>query len=322
MKTRIVLAEDDDSMRSIIKTILEIGGYDVQAYPNGLMALEAYESDQPQMIVSDLNMPLLDGFGLLDGVRQKPGGQGLPFLFLSARSEKEFVNQARVLGADDYLFKPFEPDELLTAVKARLDRRRAIEQFDTRQAHMQTILMIANVVEARDAYTGGHVERVQRLAMELGKALHWSDEEMIVLEYGSLLHDIGKLSVPEAVLNKPGKLTDEEFLIMQSHTTSGARILEKITHLREAIPYVLYHHEKWNGKGYPEGRRGQDIPRQGRLMAVVDVYDALVSDRPYHKGMTPEAVLDIIRKDSGTHFDPDMAEVFIKMQSEKLAKSK
>jgi putative two-component system response regulator len=316
---KILLAEDDDFLRITTKTLLELQGFEVFAYPNGQLALDAFSSVVPDLIISDINMPELDGYGLLDGIRQLSTGEVVPFLFLSARSERGDVTHARELGADDYIFKPFEPDELVGAVQARLQRRRVAELFDTRQAHLQTIVLLANVIEARDSHTRGHVERVRAYALELGKAMNWPSDEMVVLEYGALLHDVGKITIPESVLNKPGGLTPEETLIIQSHTTAGAKIIEGITHLREALPYILYHHERWDGSGYPEGLVGETIPKQGRLLALADVFDALTSDRPYHKGMSFNDALDLIRREAGTHFDPQMAEVFVHLQQEKLA---
>jgi putative two-component system response regulator len=284
------------------------------------VALEAFPSVIPDLIVSDISMPYLNGYGLLDGVRQFPDGKVVPFLFLSALSERDDVTRARELGADDYLFKPYEPEELITAVRSRLERRRVAELFDTRQAHLQTIILLANIIEARDAYTRGHVERVQQFALELGRALGWSQEELAILEYGALLHDVGKIAVPEAILNKPSNLTPEELTIMQQHTVIGAKIVAGISHLAAARYYILSHHEKWDGTGYPEGLKGDQIPREGRVLALADVYDALTSDRSYHKGMVFEKALDFIRERSGTHFDPEMVEVFIKLQEENLSK--
>jgi len=164
------------------------------------------------------------------------------------------------------------------------------------------------------------VQRVQNYALELGQALDWSADDMVVLEYGALLHDIGKVSVPEAVLNKTSSLTSEEFSVIQKHTTGGGKIIDGITHLREALPYILYHHEKWDGTGYPEGLQGEAIPREGRLLALADVYDALTSQRPYHQQMKFEDALDLILREAGKHFDPQMAEVFVRIQREKLSR--
>jgi putative two-component system response regulator len=315
---KILLAEDDNFLRDMTRTVLEINGFDVFAFSDGALALDAFPKVCPDLVVSDINMPNLDGFGLLDGVRRLPDGVVVPFLFLTAQSERDSVAQARRLGADDLLSKPFEPVDLISAVQSRLERRRQTELFDTRQAHLQTITLLANVIEARDAYTSGHVERVQSLALELGRALMWSAFDLTILEYGALLHDIGKITIPETILNKPTKLTPEEFKIMMRHTTDGAVIIDGVSHLREARNYILCHHEKWDGTGYPQGLQGMNIPREGRLLAIVDVYDALISERPYHKEMSPREVLDFLQRGAGTHFDPEMVGLFCKIREEKL----
>jgi putative two-component system response regulator len=314
---KILLTEDEDSLRLMTRTVLELGGHKVSAFSNGQLALDAFDEINPDIVVSDINMPVLDGFGLIDAVRRMRNGAVVPFLFLTARSEHSDVRFARNLGADDYLFKPYDAEELLETVRVRLERRRAIELFESRQAHIQTIIMLANLIEARDVYTGDHVQRVQALSMELGSALGWTPEAMTVLEYGSLLHDIGKVVIPEAILNKPGKLTPEEFEIIRTHTTAGGKILEGVTHLIAALPYIRHHHERWDGTGYPDGLAGEDIPLEGRLMAIVDFFDALSSDRPYHKGQPVEQVLEMIRDGAGKHFDPVMAEIFLALQEAK-----
>jgi putative two-component system response regulator len=314
---KILLTEDEDSLRLMTRTVLELGGHEVFAFANGQLALEAFEEVNPDVVVSDISMPILDGFGLLDAVRRLHTGSVVPFLFLTARSEHTDVRFARTLGADDYLFKPYDADELLEAVRTRLERRRVIELFESRQAHLQTIIMLANLVEARDSHTGDHVQRVQALAMELGTALGWTPEALVTLEYGSLLHDIGKITIPEIILNKPGKLTLEEFEIMRTHTVVGAKILQDIPHLRGAIPYVRSHHERWDGSGYPDGLEGDNIPLEGRLMAVVDFFDALTSVRSYHQNRPVEQVLQMIRDGAGKHFDPVIAEVFVALQEAK-----
>jgi putative two-component system response regulator len=316
--TKILLAEDNQIFREMERAILEINGYEVFAYPNGQLALEAFSTVSPDLIVSDINMPMLDGFGLLDAVRNLPNGAVVPFLFLSGQSEREDVTAARRLGADDLISKPFEPVDLITAIQSRLERRRTAELFDTHQAHLQTITLLANVIEARDPYTRGHVERVQKLALELGQALKWSVADLAALEYGALLHDIGKVTVPEVILNKPDQLTSEEFAAIRQHTLAGTTIINGVSHLSHARNYILYHHEKWDGTGYPEGLCGMKIPREGRLLAIVDVYDALTTDRSYHKAKPVREVLNLLRSEAGTHFDPEMVELFCKLQEEKL----
>jgi HD-GYP domain-containing protein (c-di-GMP phosphodiesterase class II) len=176
--------------------------------------------------------------------------------------------------------------------------------------------MLGNVIEARDPYTAGHVDRVRRLALSLGFALNWNAEEIAILEFGAVLHDIGKIMVPRYVLMKAGPLDDEDWEVMRQHPQVGAQMLEGVDHLRPAIPYVLYHHEWWNGRGYPFGLKGADIPSEGRLLAIVDAFDAMTSDRPYRKGLSVADALVEIRKNSGVYFDPEMVEVFLQTYKE------
>jgi len=314
--TKILVAEDDDLLRDVIYNILVLEGYEVFSTVNGRQALDFFVSVKPDLIVSDIMMPEMDGFELLEEVRSLPHGVTIPFLFLTARTERTDVKKARSLGVDDYLFKPFDAWELIEAVSTRLNRRRAVELFDTRAAHLQTVVMLGNVIEARDPYTAGHVDRVRRLALSLGFALNWNAEEIAILEFGAVLHDIGKIMVPRYVLTKAGALDDEEWEVMRQHPQVGAQMLEGVNHLRLAIPYVLYHHEWWNGRGYPFRLKDADIPSEGRLLAIVDAFDAMTSDRPYRKGLSVADALVEIQKNSGVYFDPEMVEVFLQTYKE------
>jgi putative two-component system response regulator len=310
--THLLLVEDNLELINVMQDILETEGYRVTCASNGQEALTAFKRETPDLILSDVMMPQMDGFELLEAVRRHPTGTAVPFLFLSARTERNATIQARALGADDYLFKPFEPDELTLAVRAKLERRRAVEMFDTRAAHLQTVTMLANVIEARDQYTRGHIERVQKYALRLARALGWSSEALAILEFGALLHDIGKIVVPRDLLNKPTRpISTAEWTILRQHPEIGAKMLEGVDHLQPAIPYVLYHHERWDGNGYPAGLAGTAIPIEGRLLAIADTFDAITSDRAYRKALDKEAALSEIIKGRGTQFDPEMADVFV-----------
>jgi len=309
--TKILLVEDDAPLLEVMRSILEAEGYEVFPAANGRYALDLFVSIWPNLIVSDIMMPEMDGFELLKSVRVVPEGITVPFLFLSARTERSDIDRARSLGVDDYLFKPFDASELINAVRSRLDRRRVVELFDTRTAHLQTVTMLANVIETRDPYTAGHLERVRCLALELGSALNWNTEDTATLELGAILHDIGKIAIPSQVLKKTGSLDKEEWKLMRQHPEIGAKMLEGVDHLRAAIPYVLCHHEWWNGSGYPAGLKGLKIPRQGRLLAIVDAYDAMTTNRPYHDSMPAIDALDEITRYRGIYFDPEMVDAFI-----------
>jgi putative two-component system response regulator len=292
--------------------ILEGEGFEIHPAKNGRQALELFMNLTPDLIISDIMMPEMDGYELLKSVRNLPNGVTVPFLFLTARTERADVSRARTLGVDDYLFKPFDAPELINAVQSRLDRRHLVEMFDTRTAHLQTVIMLANVIEARDPYTAGHLERVRRLALNLAFALDWENEQIVFLEFGAILHDIGKITVPSKVLKKTGPLDESEWKLMRQHPEAGAKMLEGVDHLKAAIPYVLYHHEWWNGSGYPMGLKGENIPREGRLLAIVDAFDAMTTNRPYHVSMMAKDAIEEISENRGIYFDPDMVDVFIR----------
>ena len=308
---KILLVEDDAPLLEVMRCLLEAEGYEVSLAVNGKQALELFGTNRPNLVISDIMMPEMGGYELLESVRALQEGITVPFLFLSARTERSDVNRARSLGVDDYLFKPFEASELINAVRARLDRRRIVELFDTRSAHLQTVIMLANVIETRDPYTAGHLERVRRLALNMAFALNWNPEDIAILEFGAILHDIGKIVVPSQVLKKTGPLTKEEWILMRQHPEVGAKMLEGVDHLKAAIPYVLYHHEWWDGSGYPAGLVGEKIPLEGRLLAIADAFDAMTTNRPYHTSMPVADALDELARFRGVYFDPDMVDAFI-----------
>ena len=311
MKERILVVDDNRDLRELAETILKTQDYQVTLAEDGKEALETFDRISPDLIISDIAMPEMNGFAFLEAVRSREKGAAVPFLFLSAYSQKSNLSQARRLAVDDYLFKPFDTQELLDAVRVRLDRRWAVQIFDTREAHLQTVLLMANTIEARDKYTHQHIYRVREIAMLFGKALNWGQASLAILEFGSILHDIGKLVVPTDVLNKNGSFTPEEWGIMRQHPVTGAYMLHGVNHLKPAIPFILYHHERWDGTGYPKGLKEENIPLEGRVMALVDVYEALTSDRPYHTKRTKETALAMIKEKSGTHFDPFLVQEFL-----------
>ena len=198
---------------------------------------------------------------------------------------------------------------LANTAAAALENSRLYRQLE--QAYLSTINALANAVEARDVYTKGHTERVWYLAHTLAKKLGWSQEQLVQVRMGSILHDIGKIGVPDSILNKPSSLTPQEFEIMKRHPQMGAKMLEGITFLEPALPYVLYHHERYDGKGYPVGLSGEDIPVEGRLMAVVDTFDAITSDRPYRQNLGYQKAVQELTDYAGTQFDPKIAQALV-----------
>ena len=318
----ILIVEDSTQIRMIITKALQAEGYATRQGRNGLDGLEQLKQAQPDLILSDINMPQMDGLEFFKAVRKNPRWVAIPFVFLTIHGTSEDIQRGRELGVEDYLTKPIEPEDLVNIINARLYRSTAVEVAQVGQAYLDTVKVLANAIEGRDKYTRGHVDRVTTYSLWMAKALKWSSQHIRMLEFGARLHDVGKIVIPGSVLNKPEPLTDQEWELMKKHTLAGAKMLQEIPHLRGTLPYVLYHHEKWDGTGYPKGLKGKDIPIQGRILALADVYDALTTARPYHEAKSHQEVIEIIAQDTGKHFDPQLVPVFVKIMNAMRAQAK
>lgn len=307
----ILVVEDNSQVRQMIARLLEIEGYTIIQASDGSVAMNVLQRTVPNLILSDLNMPNLNGTEFYRKARSDPRWVAIPFIFLLSRDSPDDIQATRELGVEDYLVKPIDAQALIKIVNARLLRSYVLQIAYMDQAYLETVTVLANTIEGRDHCTHNHVERVAGFARRFAKALQWPAENMRMLEFGARLHDIGKIIVPDQILNKPAKLTPEEWEIMRSHTVAGANILREIKHLQGAVPYALYHHERWDGGGYPHGLQARDIPLEGRLLAIVDVYDALTSERPYRPAMSKEQGVSFLEENSGSQFDPDLTPVFI-----------
>lgn len=306
----LLVVEDDPAMLIALRDILEDAGYRVCTAENGVVALKVFAAEQPALVLSDISMPVMDGIGLYESLRKLPGGTMTPFVFLTARGTREDMFAGKSLGADDYITKPITSQELVAAVQARLSRADEMMYAQLRTAYKDSLRVMANAIEARDHYTRDHVERVSAYAQAMGRELGWVGQRLERLELGAILHDIGKIGVREAILTKPGPLSPEEWAEMRQHTEVGARMVQDIPYLAHALNIILYHHERWDGGGYPHGLRAEEIPEEARLMAVVDVFDAMTSDRPYHPAHSPDRAREEILSLAGKQFDPRMVQVF------------
>jgi putative two-component system response regulator len=315
---RILVVENNSSIREYIARTLEIEGYNVVQASDGVVALSILQKTTPELILSEINLPSLDGFELYKAVRKDRRLLTIPFIFLISDIPEEMLERGRDLGVEDYLQKPIDSQILIKTVNTRLLRFSVIQIALLDQAYLETVTVLANTIEGRDLNTGQHVQRVTNLTRRLAKELNWPEDHMRTLEFGARLHDIGKIVVPDQILNKPGPLSKEEWEIMKSHTIAGAKILREIKHLEGTIPYALYHHERWDGTGYPYGLKERDIPLEGRALALVDVYDALTTERPYHPARPKDEVIQFIQLRAGSHFDPDIVPVFIDLVVEDL----
>jgi len=317
----ILIVEDSAQVRYVITKALELEGFLTLQGKNGIEGLALLKETTPDLILSDINMPQMGGIEFFKAVRQNSKWTTIPFVFLTSHSTPEDVQKGRELGVEDYLTKPIESDDLVNIINARLYRSASLEAAQVGQAYLDTVKVLANAIEGRDKYTRGHVERVTTYSLWLAKALKWSAQHIRILEFGARLHDIGKIVIPGSILNKPDRLTDEEWELMKNHTFAGAKMLQNIPHLRGTLPYILCHHEKWDGSGYPKGLKSKEIPIQGRVLALADAYDAMTSSRSYQNAKNHAEVIKIISADAGTHFDPQLAPMFIDLMNAKVAQA-
>ncbi len=312
-RRKILVVEDNQEMRKILALTLELERYEVHQAENGEQALRVLQNIRPDLILSDINMPRMNGIEFFKALRQNKTFDTVPFIFLTANNSPEDIQQGHELGVEDYITKPITPNDLSAIVHARLVRAGQVQIAQVDQAYLETVNVLANVIEGRDPHTHGHVERVADYARQLAEKMYWSGEALRMLEFGARLHDIGKIIVPDQVLKKAGPLTDEEWVLMKSHAEAGAKMLAPITHLRLTLPYVLFHHERWDGSGYPRGLRGTEIPVEGRLLAIVDVFDAITTERPYHPARPPHEVARFLQMNAGKLFDPEITAVFMQV---------
>ena len=304
----LLVVEDDPAMLMALRDILESAGYVIFTAENGQEALDILANSRPELILSDIAMPVMDGFDLLEAVRQRPSGATIPFIFLTARGTRDDIFMGKSLGVDDYITKPVTSKELLSAVRARLQRADEFAMMAQLLAAKDSLRVLANAIE----YKRYHVERVNHYAQAIANELGWDDKHRDALEFGAILHDIGQVRLPETILLKAGPLTEEEWIEMRKHPEEGARMIEGIPYLAPAIPIVLHHHERWDGTGYPHKLKGEDIPIEARVLTVADTFDAMTSDRTYRAALDPTKARDEIINQSSHQFDPEMVEAFLK----------
>ena len=310
--TTLLIVEDNHDLRNGLRDILDFEGFTVLAAGNGREALEQIKAISPDLIISDITMPEMDGYTFYDAVRARPGGITIPFIFLTARGERDDVMKGRNLGVEDYLIKPVSRNELISAVQSRLTRFRQLQLAQLEQAYQAALTALANGIEVRDSYTRGHVERVTAYSLTIAEHLGWRGAILEALRYGAILHDIGKIFVSEDILTKASRLSHDEHQEIVRHPVNGADMIEDIPYLAPAFPVIRHHHERWDGSGYPDGLMGEAIPIEARIIAVADSFDAMTTDRPYHHASTlAEAHAEIIAA-AGSHFDPLVVSAFQK----------
>lgn len=336
----VLVIDDDVHIREFLSDLLKREQCLVRAAASGIEGIAAAQQELPDLILLDVMMPDLDGFSVCRMLRDDPKTAEVPIIMITALDDRESRLEGVRAGADEFLSKPVEQSELRLRVRTmqRINRyRRLIEEREraaeqerklTEQAQQmakaiaeaydQTLIGWSRALDLRDRETEGHSQRVAHLTIAVAQALNIPPEEQINMWRGAMLHDIGKIGVPDSILHKPSPLTAEEWEIMRRHTTYAYELLSPIAYLRPALDIPYCHHEKWDGTGYPRGLRGEQIPLAARIFALVDVWDALTNDRPYRKAWSREQAYRYIREQAGKHFDPNLVDLFLSIAAPDL----
>ncbi|MCL2877617.1 MAG: response regulator [Acidobacteria bacterium] len=353
MERETVFIVDDDMTNLTIGADALSDSYNTFTFNSGELLLKRLERQIPDLILLDVDMPEMNGYEVIEQVKRKSETSHIPVIFLTAKNDAKSELEGLSLGAIDYIIKPFSPPLLLKRIEVHLlveSQKKELQNFNNNlqemvKAKTKTVIELQNaiinsltrLVDRRDDITGGHIERTQRymyvlLTTILDRGLYKNESsswDLNLIVHSTQLHDIGKIAIRDDILLKPGKLTDEEFEEIKKHPIVGEDVIleiEKNTSEHEFLEYAKIftstHHEKWEGNGYPRGLKGNEIPVLGRAMAIVDVYDALVSDRPYKEGFPHEKAVVIISDGKGKHFDPDIVDLFLSVsdQFDQIAK--
>ncbi|NTU81538.1 MAG: response regulator [Chloroflexales bacterium] len=310
MSAKILVVDDEPTILDLLVRILERDDYITLTATNGLEALELVDREAPDLILLDVTMPKLDGFAVCQRLKDNEATALIPVTMLTGLDDREHRRRGLEVGADDFLTKPIEQSLLRARIRSQLRIKRLTDQLERTE---RVIFMLALAVEAKDAYTEGHLRRLSSYSEQLAIAAGMPQDKLKAIRFGGLLHDIGKISVDDAILRKPGKLTPEEYEHIKQHPEYGARIVQPMRFAGEVGPIIRHHHERWDGTGYPHGLRGEDIPIGARIVAIVDAYDAMMTDRPYRRALGLEESLRRLREGHGREWDPDLLDLFLNL---------
>jgi putative two-component system response regulator len=308
MLAQILVVDDDPMIVDVLTRFLSREGYGVITAQNGIEALDKVKNHQPDLILLDVTMPEMDGFTACRLLKEDERTALIPITMLTGLDDREHRTRGIEAGADDFLTKPFEHSILRARIRSQLRLKRLTDQLEHTE---NVIFMLAQAVEEKDSYTEGHLRRLRSYGEQLAVACGLGYNDVRAVRYGGILHDIGKIGVSEAILRKPGPLDDAEITEMRRHPAIGARIVLQMRFAREVGPIVMGHHENWDGSGYPDGLQGQQIPIGARIIAIVDAYDAMTTDRPYRKALDINEVIRRLRAARGSQFDPDTLDAFL-----------
>ena len=307
----ILVVDDQEANIMLVETILAPQGYTIIAASDGEQALELVAAQPPDLILLDIIMPGMNGFDVCARLKEDERTRLIPIVMVTSLNDPQDRIRGIEVGADDFLSKPFHSAELVARVRSLLKLKQFTDELENAE---DVVCTLALSVEAKDAYTDGHCERLSLYSVALGRSLGLPHEQLKALHRGGYLHDVGKIAVPESILNKKTGLTDEERRSMREHPIIGERICKPLKSLQLTLPIIRHHHERWDGSGYPDGLNGQKIPLLARIIQIVDIYDALMTARPYKPPLETHQVFSIMRKESEKgSCDPRLIEQFISL---------
>jgi putative two-component system response regulator len=307
---RVLIAEDDIANQALLARLLERAGYRSLAVGDGRDALRAAMEEAPDLVLLDIGLPGLNGLDVCRRLRADPRTVALPIILVTGQTSSRDVVAGLDAGADDFVRKPYDEAELMARVRSVL--RLARVTAEVVGAH-GVIAALANAVEAKDATTELHCQRLAGLAHQLGMRAGLEPAALKGLVFGAILHDIGKIGVSDAILTKPGPLTPLEWHEMRQHPVIGERICDPLASASTFVSIIRSHHERWDGQGYPDRLRAEEIPFGARVVGLVDAYDAIIHDRPYRPARTIDAALEEIRRLAGAQFDPELVRLFVEI---------
>lgn len=308
MNGRVLVVDDDPSVRRIFRRMLEGEGLEVVVEEDGEAGLAAVHRMRPDVVLLDVQLPKLNGFEVCRKIKDDPEFRLTPVVLVTGLSDVQDRIRGLEVGADDFLSKPVERSELQARVRSLLKLKSFTDELERAELVLFTL---ARSIEARDSFTENHCERLSVYAAELGRRLGLAEKEISALHRGGIVHDIGKITVPDSILLKAAPLTDEERDVMRQHPVTGEHICKPMKTFRLVLPIIRHHHEKLDGSGYPDGLKGDEVPLTARILQVVDVYDALTTDRPYRQALSSAEALNILNEEVGKGWwDPDVVGEF------------
>jgi putative two-component system response regulator len=290
----ILVADDQSANRELLEELLTPQGCKVVTVPDGATALEELTRAQFDLVLLDVMMPHLNGFEVCEKIKNNPDTYLIPVIMITALSDKQDRLEGIKVGADDFLSRPLDRTELLARVRSLLKLKQRTDELERAES---VLFSLARSIEGKDPYTHGHCERLSDYSTRLGEHLGLSEDQLIALRRAGIVHDVGKIAVPDAILLKPGSLTADEWKLIREHPVVGERICAPLKSFRFVLPIIRHHHEKFDGSGYPDGLRGEEVPVTARVLQVVDVYDALTTDRPYKKAFSITDALQTMKEE-------------------------